>query len=342
MGRSLAASVSNALPKQVRRVQRLDQNQQIADGVSGCLYEPDDCQYDVRQGHKDTDNQAAVNRVVVQGVDLATAQREDDDLGKLWEFKERSDERPLWADVSALSPTFKAYWTEWDSVVVEDGILYRRWHGGVGNRSRLLPVVPRNMQDLVLGELHSSRAGGHFGRKKTLRRVKESYYWIQRQRSVYEWCQNCQVCSTRKELQRLQTQKVSKRIPQKVWNNLRASGSGMKRRDDHRTDQDFFRPDNDVRWCSPRVEWNTSRRLAKPWDPGPYRAMDKLTDVVNRVRPDLRSGSTSLRGASDNDEGRVASPYHFRRGRPIQRHGTGWEVPGVIVQGTNNVKGRAV
>ena len=185
-------------------VHRPGKNHQNADGLSRRPCEPDDCRYCPRQEQKDTDNQVAVNRIVVQGLDLATAQREDDDLGKLWEFKERSDERPLWADVSALSPTFKAYWAEWDSVVVEDGLLYRRWHGDVGNRVKLLPVVPRSMQDLVLQQLHNSPTGGHFGRKKTLEKVKEKYYWIQRQRSVFDWCRNCQVCSTRKGPQRRQ------------------------------------------------------------------------------------------------------------------------------------------
>ena len=64
----------------------------------------------------------------------------------------------------------------------------------------------------------------------------------------------------------------------------------MKRRYDRRADKDGFQLGDAVWLYNPRVKRNISSKLAWPWD-GPYRVMEKLTDVVYRIQQSPRSKS---------------------------------------------------
>jgi transposase InsO family protein len=140
----------------------------------------------------------AVNLVRVQGLDLIKAQEEDLVLGEIMTWRKEGAERPPWSDVSRKSALLKAYWAEWDAIVVKDGLLCRKWQTADGRDESFLPIIPTAMQDCVLDQVHNSPSAAHFGRKKTLSMLKDRYYWINRNRSVREWCQNCRVCAGRK------------------------------------------------------------------------------------------------------------------------------------------------
>ena len=62
----------------------------------------------------------------------------------------------------------QVYRSQWDSLHLEKGVLYRIWETPVGDKQLLLP---KQLRPQVLHALHSTETGGHFGIHKTLVRV---------------------------------------------------------------------------------------------------------------------------------------------------------------------------
>jgi hypothetical protein len=62
----------------------------------------------------------------------------------------------------------------------------------------------------------------------------------------------------------------------------------MKRRYDRNADVHGFQPGDAVWLYNPRVKKTLSPKLSRPWE-GPYRVMERLTDVVYRIQRSPRS-----------------------------------------------------
>ena len=57
---------------------------------------------------------------------LRKKQSEDTDLLQIQQWME-IDSKPLWDDVRGESPTVKAYYQQWESLALNNGVLYRRF-----------------------------------------------------------------------------------------------------------------------------------------------------------------------------------------------------------------------
>ena len=64
---------------------------------------------------------------------------------------------------------------------------------------RAQQIVPKSLQKEVLGLLHQGVGGGHLGTEKTLRRLKERFYWPGHYTDAADWCRSCTLCSSRKD-----------------------------------------------------------------------------------------------------------------------------------------------
>ncbi|VEN40030.1 unnamed protein product [Callosobruchus maculatus] len=172
----------------------------------------DDCARCNRAKTKD----AIIRRTTVvddrwQPTELQKDQEEDPSLKLIIEWK-REDQRPSWQEVSPYSPTVKFYWAQWDSLVMEDGILRRVLEDKEGTQERRQTVVPRNRVAEVLGEVHSGTSGGHLGVAKTLEKGRERFYWFRCKEDVKEWCRKCTVCAASNGAQR------RKKAPMRQYN----------------------------------------------------------------------------------------------------------------------------
>lgn len=56
-------------------------------------------------------------------------------------------------------------------------------------------MVPRDMQEAVLKAMHSSAGSGHFGVTKTLRHLRQAFYWGRLRRDVEDFCRRCDLCT---------------------------------------------------------------------------------------------------------------------------------------------------
>uniref|UniRef100_A0A1B0GHP0 RNA-directed DNA polymerase n=2 Tax=Lutzomyia longipalpis TaxID=7200 RepID=A0A1B0GHP0_LUTLO len=96
----------------------------------------------------------------------------------------------------------KHLWAKLGSLEISDsGILYFR-RQEQNESSRPLVVVPRAIVPEILCEVHDAPAGGHLGIKRTLKRVRERFYWPFHTRDVRDFVATCQKCGEKKGPQR--------------------------------------------------------------------------------------------------------------------------------------------
>ena len=128
---------------------------------------------------------------------LKTAQQGDPDIGPIIQLMKEQPEQPPWANVAPLSSTIKAYWAQWRTLKLQDGILYRVWLSPTKDHV-LQVVLPREYQEELIRLLHDAPTSGHFATDKTLCRVRQRFYWVGCARDVKCYCSQCSLCASRK------------------------------------------------------------------------------------------------------------------------------------------------
>ena len=78
----------------------------------------------------------------------------------------KENKRPQHTEVVAMSPGVRYLWSIWDSLVLQDGCLYRCFHHKDDSGSYLQLIVPNVLKDEILYQVHNSVLSGHLGRKK--------------------------------------------------------------------------------------------------------------------------------------------------------------------------------
>ena len=92
----------------------------------------------------------------------------------------------------------RLYWFYWDSLFLEDGILYKIWEAP-NLKSRIFQlIVPKKRRKEILREAHDSSSGGHFGINKTLEKIRKRFFWASCKQDVENWCKTCEVCISKK------------------------------------------------------------------------------------------------------------------------------------------------
>jgi len=117
---------------------------------------------------KQEEHVALVSRVTAvdeawESKELKKDQQEDPDLKHLLTWKLANNGRPSWQDVAPLSKDVKTYWAQWDSILVDNGMLKREIQSLEGDRKKLQLIVPKKRVPEVLREFHDGVSGGHLG-----------------------------------------------------------------------------------------------------------------------------------------------------------------------------------
>lgn len=88
----------------------------------------------------------------------------------------------------------KIYLNYWDSLIIENGVLYKKWMSSNLKTDIFQVIVPRRKIKEVLEKAHDSPFGGHFGVNKTLEKIWKRFYWATCKRDVENWCKSCKIC----------------------------------------------------------------------------------------------------------------------------------------------------
>lgn len=102
------------------------------------------------------------------------------------------------AERRALSKPALALVKQWDRIVEQDGVLYRKVFEPDGDEVLQL-VLPSSLKNQVLHQLHNEH--GHQGVDRTTSLVWQRCYWPGMHQEVKRWCQECERCQVAKDTQ---------------------------------------------------------------------------------------------------------------------------------------------
>jgi len=172
-----------------------------ADGLSRRPCANAQCGYCARVEMKETLKQEKpVARMVLAENNLVDWRQEQllDPETSVFLVGKEIDERPAWQEIASKGTAAKVYWSYWDSLEVQSGVLYKRWESPNLKNIVVQLIVPKTRIKQILEEAHDSPSGGHFGINKTLEKIRKRFYWASCKQDVEEWCKSCKVCLARR------------------------------------------------------------------------------------------------------------------------------------------------
>ena len=102
--------------------------------------------------------------------------------------------RPEWNNILHASHSTKNYWKQWDSLLLKDGVAYRRFVRPDGVIQYFQLLVPRCLRKELIQLTHVG-AAGHLGVGKTRKQVQRRAYWTAWRTDVELFCKHCRPCN---------------------------------------------------------------------------------------------------------------------------------------------------
>lgn len=133
----------------------------------------------------------------VEEAEWEREQSQDADISPVLSWMARQN-RPPWEDIALYSRATKGLWSMFETLRLHGGVLQRGWKEPATGEIRWQVVVPKSLKLRVLQATHGLPGSGHFGVTKTLRRLRQGFYWGQQRRDVEDYCRRCDICTARK------------------------------------------------------------------------------------------------------------------------------------------------
>ena len=100
--------------------------------------------------------------------DILREQTQDFKISTVLSWKNASAEQPKWELVSHLDADCKTYWSQWNRLVVKNGMLYRRWICEKTGSDLFELFVPETWRNDIVKMFHADPGAGHMGVKRTV------------------------------------------------------------------------------------------------------------------------------------------------------------------------------
>ena len=140
----------------------------------------------------------------------AEAQSRDSVLSHLHKLKNEHGEKPTWSEMALENVQLKKYWSQWDRIVLKNGVLNRKWIHSTTEENIMQLIIPNEWKQEILEMLHDDIQSGHLGIHKTTARVQNRFYWLGYKQDVIKHIQNCIVCNSRKQPSRKAKSRMKK------------------------------------------------------------------------------------------------------------------------------------
>ena len=127
---------------------------------------------------------------------IRNMQLEDPVIGTLLHWLENNIE-PEQKDLMLRKPALKRFWRNRSQLNIQRGVLYYKWEET--DKSRNLLLVPETLKEEVLRHCHDLPSSGHFGIRKTYKKIKQSFMWYKRYLDTKLYVQTCPHCNKNKK-----------------------------------------------------------------------------------------------------------------------------------------------
>ena len=107
--------------------------------------------------------------------DIRAAQAADESIRAVIELLEQRPEPPIWTEMQRLPEDARVLLAQWQSLVIVNGMLYRRFHYPDGSTKHLQIVLSERLRTPYIKRLHAEI--GHFGQAKTCAAAAERIYF---------------------------------------------------------------------------------------------------------------------------------------------------------------------
>ena len=125
--------------------------------------------------------------------ELIQMQKDDASISFIIDSKVEG-QKPVLNEIQQANSVIRALWYQWDNLELRNDILYRRWKDNK-NDTIYQMIVPEDMRLMIFENLHSAKTAGHFGRDRTIERIKQGYYWPGMNADVARWIKECDACA---------------------------------------------------------------------------------------------------------------------------------------------------
>jgi hypothetical protein len=128
---------------------------------------------------------------------IIEAQGNDPNLRILIDAVSAAKSRPDWCEVQTESEETRRLWAQYDALVMQDGLLCRKFFRFDGSVQYLQIIMPTSMRLAFLKALHENSlnvASTHLGIRKTEAHVMQRAYWMGWRKDVETYCRRCAVC----------------------------------------------------------------------------------------------------------------------------------------------------
>ena len=133
-------------------------------------------------------------------LDIRTAQNADPDIPTIvnWIQSQNTPNRSS-PQLQGVSQFRLALHQQLPRLIVQDGLLYRRYESDSGDEHHLQLVVPPSIQRQTLIHLHCDSTAGHMGINRTIARARPRFYWPGITSDIDLFVKCCEQCQRRRQ-----------------------------------------------------------------------------------------------------------------------------------------------
>lgn len=124
---------------------------------------------------------------------IAEQQKLDSDIGPVFAWL-AGGSRPDWKVVQGTSPTTRALWQQFESLVTREGVIYRIFHNADGSARFYQLVLPASLKASFLELIHADLAG-HLKFVKCASHLQQRAWWFTWRRDLRLFIACCAKCS---------------------------------------------------------------------------------------------------------------------------------------------------
>lgn len=135
----------------------------------------------------------------MESYNMRVAQAEDKEAQLLIRWLD--EEKPAYSELRLMDPAMRCYYSCIQQFRMVKGVFYYEWLDDFGSRSLRL-FAPRSLRRKIIEGCHDLPSSGHHGEKKTLERVKRSFYWYSLTADVLHYVVTCALCGATKKFSR--------------------------------------------------------------------------------------------------------------------------------------------